>query len=502
MEKISVNLKENMDYIKQRLKDCDDIIMREFRIGEKSDIVVFMVYTDNIVNTDVIEDSVMTNLMNRASITAPGTGGLLERLEMEAISVGEMSHIDKFEDLFTSILLGDTVLLMDGNTFALRVSTKGWPSRGVNKAETEVVVQGPKDAYTESVSTNIVLIRRRIRDTRLKVKRSTVGTRSKTNVALMYIEDIVRKEILEEVEKRLKRLDVDAILDSGALEQLVEKSWLSPFPQMQLTERPDKTAASLYEGRVVIVVDNTPFVLLVPATLNVFFQAAEDYYDRWEIMSFMRVLRYFAAFVAVALPGLYIALSAFHPSMLPTAIALKIAGARADIPFPTVVEVLIMELAFELLREAGIRLPSPVSSTIGIVGGIIIGSAAVEAGIVSPIVVIVASLTGICTFVIPNTSLVSGIRLCKYLVIFLSSLLGLYGFWLAMLLLLIHLAGLESFGIPYLYPFCSGSLNDWSDLKDSIIRVPSFLMKRRPIFANPRQKTRMKTKKGQRGEKE
>ena len=331
MERISVNLKENMDYIKQRLKDCDDIIMREFRIGENSDIVVFMVYTDNIVNSDVIEDSVMTNLMNRASITATCTGGLLERLEMEAISVGEMSHIDKFEDLFTAILLGDTVLLMDGNAFALGVSTKGWPTRGVSKAETEVVVQGPKDAYTESVSTNIVLIRRRIRDTRLKVKRSTIGTRSKTNVALMYMEDIVRSEILEEVEKRLAKLDVDAILDSGALEQLVEKSWLSPFPQMQLTERPDKTAASLYEGRIVIVVDNTPFVLLVPATLNVFFQAAEDYYDRWEIMSFMRVLRYFAAFVAVALPGLYIALSAFHPSMLPTAIALKIAGARADI---------------------------------------------------------------------------------------------------------------------------------------------------------------------------
>lgn len=499
MKKISLSLADNISYIKQQLKDCEDIIMREFYIGEKDDIKLFMIYTDNIVNSDVIEDSIMTNLMNRAKITSNRLEDMLIRLQNEAISVGEIGRVETFDDLFTLVLLGDTILLMDGNAFGLDISTKGWPSRGVSKAETEVVVQGPKDAFTENVSTNIVLVRRRIRDTRLKMKRKKIGTRSKTFVSIMYIEDIVRKEILEETMKRLENIDVDSLLDSGSLEQMIEENWLSPFPQMQLTERPDKTASALFDGRIAVIVDNTPFALLIPATLNVFFQSAEDYYDRWEIMSFMRVIRYLAALVAIALPGLYIALTVYHPSMLPTALALKIAGARLDIPFPAVVEVLMMELAFELLREAGIRLPAPVSSTIGIVGGIIIGQSAVEAGLIGPIVVIVGALTGICTFVIPNTSMVSGLRLSKYLIIILSSVFGLFGFWMGLIIILIHLSGLESYGIPYLYPFCSASVNDYSDLKDSIFRLPTFVMRKRPIFADPNQRIRMQNKPGRKG---
>ncbi len=381
---------------------------------------------------------------------------------------------------------------MDENDIALQASTKGFPSRGVSEAKTEVVVQGPKDAFTEIGATNIVLIRRRIRDTKLKVKRTKVGKRSKTDVAILYMEDIVRKEILQEVEYRINQIDIDVILDSGYIDQLLENRWLSPFPQLQMTERPDKAASALLEGRVVIVIDNTPFVVIAPATLNVFFQASEDYYDRWEIMSFIRLIRYCAGFLAVALPGLYIALTVFHPSMLPTNLALKIAETRQNIPFPAVGEILIMELAFELLREAGIRLPSPVSSTIGIVGGIIIGQAAVEAGIVSPSVVIVSALTGICTFVIPNIALVSGLRLTKYIVLIFSAFLGLYGFWLALILMLIHMASLKSFHIPFLYPFCSASVNNYNDLEDSIFRLPLWFMKKRPIFSNDKHRQREK----------
>lgn len=501
--KLSKNLEANIKYIENAFKDCDDIVKRKFAIGENSDIWVYMIYTDNIVKSDVIEESILTNLMNRAEITSKSLDGMLVRLNDEAISIGEMKEVFTYEDVFNAVLLGDTALLMDGNDDALIASTKGWPTRGVQKAETEVVVQGPKDSFNESASTNIVLVRRRIRDTRLKVKRKKIGTRSKTDVAVMYMEDIVRDDVLKETMDRLNGIDVDAILDSGYIEQLIEKDWLSPFPQMQMTERPDKAASAVLEGRVVVIVDNSPFVIMIPATLNTFFQSAEDYYDRWEIMSFLRIIRFFAAFVAVTLPGIYIALTVYHPSMIPTNLALKIAGAREQVPFPAVVEVLIMEFAFELLREAGIRLPAPVSSTIGIVGGIIIGQAAVEAGIVGPIVVIVAALTGICTFVIPNTSLVSGLRLCKYLIIFMSSIFGLYGVWLGIIILLIHLAGLKSFGIPYLYPFCSGGVNEYSDLKDSIIRFPTFMMKKRPIFANPNHSIRMseKNKKNKQGDK-
>ena len=450
-----------------------------------------MVYTDNIVNGSAIEESILTNIMNRCRIDGKKEG-MLKRLNEEVIAIGEMTEVKTFQEIFDAVLLGDTILLMDGNDIALQASTKGFPSRGVSEAKTEVVVQGPKDAFTEIGATNIVLIRRRIRDTKLKVKRTKVGKRSKTDVAILYMEDIVRKEILQEVENRINQIDIDVILDSGYIDQLLENRWLSPFPQLQMTERPDKASSALLEGRVVIVIDNTPFVVIAPATLNVFFQAAEDYYDRWEIMSFIRLIRYCAGFLAVALPGLYIALTVFHPSMIPTNLALKIAETRQNIPFPAVGEILIMELAFELLREAGIRLPSPVSSTIGIVGGIIIGQAAVEAGIVSPSVVIVSALTGICTFVIPNIALVSGLRLTKYIVLLFSAILGLYGFWLALILMLIHMASLKSFHIPFLYPFCSASVNDYNDLEDSIFRLPLWFMKKRPIFSNDKHRQREK----------
>ncbi|NDO47316.1 spore germination protein [Clostridium sp. ASF356] len=491
LEQISKNLEKNIAVIENAFQYCGDIVKRRFFVGEKKEIAVYMVYTDNIVNGSAIEESILTNIMNRCRIDGKKEG-MLKRLNEEVIAIGEMTEVKTFQEIFDAVLLGDTILLMDGNDIALQASTKGFPSRGVSEAKTEVVVQGPKDAFTEIGATNIVLIRRRIRDTKLKVKRTKVGKRSKTDVAILYIEDIVRKEILQEVENRINQIDIDVILDSGYIDQLLENRWLSPFPQLQMTERPDKASSALLEGRVVIVIDNTPFVVIAPATLNVFFQAAEDYYDRWEIMSFIRLIRYCAGFLAVALPGLYIALTVFHPSMIPTNLALKIAETRQNIPFPAVGEILIMELAFELLREAGIRLPSPVSSTIGIVGGIIIGQAAVEAGIVSPSVVIVSALTGICTFVIPNIALVSGLRLTKYIVLLFSAILGLYGFWLALILMLIHMASLKSFHIPFLYPFCSASVNNYNDLEDSIFRLPLWFMKKRPIFSNDKHRQREK----------
>ena len=496
-DNLKSSLDENMQYINDTFKDCDDIVKRKFTV-ENNDL--YVVYTDNIVDGETIENFILTNLLARKEIVVEDGNDKLKMLMEKSIGVAELSDAKTFKEVFDAILLGDTAVLMDGCSYALIASTKGWPSRGVSKAETEVVVQGPKDAFFEVGSQNVVLIRRRIRDTRLKVKRMRIGVRSKTDVAIMYVDDIARPQIIKETLRKLENINIDGIFDCGNIEQMIEKNWLSPFPQLQLTERPDKAASALLEGRIVVVVDNTPLVILIPATLSVFFQAAEDYYERWEIMSFVRFIRYCAAFVAVSLPGIYIALTLFHPSMLPTALALKIAQARETIPFPTVVEVLIMELSFELLREAGIRLPSPVSSTIGIVGGIIIGQAAVEAGIVGPIVVILGAITGISTFVIPNNSLVSGIRLSKYLVIALSSVFGLYGFLLSMLILLIHLCQMESFGIPYMFPFCSSNVNDYSDYKDTVFRLPLFKMTKRPIFASSKNIIRMSKKNRDKGE--
>ena len=478
---LTKNLEQNLAVLDEMLRDCGDIVRREFRVGGNGKLILF--YADNFVDLEAIRESILETVM--LDYQNGKREGILESLMDEAIAISEVRKITTAEEICDAVFWGDTVLLMEGDDFALQATTKKFPNRGISKAETEVVVQGPKDAFMEVMAFNIVLTRRRIRDPKLKLKRKKVGYRTKTDVALMYMEDMVRPEILKQVEKQLDDLNTSGLLDSGGMEQLLERKQYSPFPQLQMTERPDKTASALLEGRVVLLMDNTPYAILLPATLNTFFQAAEDYYERWEIMSFIRCIRFVAALLAVALPGIYIAFTAYHPQLLPTALALKIASTRANIPFSVIGEVLIMELAFELLREAGIRLPSPVSSTIGIVGGIIIGSAAVEAGIVSPAVVIVSALTGICTFVIPNVSIVSALRISKYLVILAASVFGLFGVWAALLLLLGHLAGLTSYGIPYLYPFCSSSVNGDVDWEDSIFRLPLSKMKGRPIFAVP-----------------
>lgn len=487
-EYLYTSLDENIKRLKEIFKDAGDVVFRDLYAGENR---VFMIYIDNMIHSESIENSILTNLMARGK-----TDGNALFLQLRTIAVGEVSEVETIDEICDAIMVGDTVILTDEYNKASRISTKGWPSRGVPKVENEVTLQGSKDSFTEIGAINIVLVRRRIRDVRLKVKRMQIGERSKTDVALLYMQDVVRPEILEAVLEKLNKISIDAIMDSGYVQHFLESNMASPFPQLQLTERPDKTASAICEGRIAILVDNSPFALLVPSTLNVFFQASDDYYERWGIMSFIRVMRFGAALIAATLPAIYIALTVFHPNFIPTALALKIAAGRADVPFPTIVEVLIMELAFELLREAGIRLPSPVGGTIGIVGGIIIGQSAVEAGIVGPAVVIIAALTGISGYAIPNVTLVSGIRIVKYFLIILASLFGVLGFWLGAIVVLTHLCSLECFGIPYMFPFCSGSVNHYSDLKDSIVRLPLSFMRNRPIFANDRQKHRLYEQKG------
>lgn len=311
------------------------------------------------------------------------------------------------EAAVTEILSGNTVIFGTDAKRALMINSKKFPMRGVSEAESETTIRGAKDSFTESVRTNTVLIRRRIRDTRLKAEAMKIGVRTKTDVALMYMEDLVRPQVLEEIKKRLEAFVIDGIFDSGMLEQMTEKKWYSPFPQFQSTERPDKASSALLEGRVALIVDNSPMVLLLPVTLACFFQAADDYYNRWGIVCFTRFLRYVSAVTAMVLPALYIALAGFHTEIFPTSLALSLTAARQGVPFPLALEVILMEIAFEILREAGIRLPGPMGSTLGIVGGLIIGQAAVDANIVSPIVVIVVALTALSAFTIPNEGFAS-----------------------------------------------------------------------------------------------
>lgn len=491
---IKKNIDENIKYLDERFKDFGDMVKRKFPVGGKKKVDVYISYIDVMTDKTFI-DEIIDILMIDIRQVKPEADELKENF-FDALKNGGIATTDfreetDFEKVIDEILTGNTVFLVDGFDTAIILSTKGFPRRGVSTPDTEVVVQGSKEAFTETFRVNSVLIRRRIRDTNLKLKQMRIGKRSKTDVGIMYMQDIAREEVLQEVEKRLNMIDIDAILDSGYIEQFIEDDYKSPFPQMQLTERPDKVAAALLEGRIAIIVDNTPFVIIVPTILASFYQSSEDYYQRWQIMSFTRILRYIAGAIAVFLPGLYIAIAAYHPSMIPMELILKMAQARQNVPIPAVLEIVIMELAFETLREAGIRLPAATGNTLGIVGGIIIGQAAVEAGIVSPIVVIVIALTAICSFAIPNIALVAGYRLVKYFIILMSSLLGFFGFWLGTLICLIHLVTLKSFGVPYLYPFVSVKDYGLNDIKDTILKLPIFMLRKRPIFAKDSQKTRL-----------
>lgn len=491
----------NIDFIEAILKDCNDIVKKEFYCGSERKIHAYILYTDGLTKTEMIEESILRPLLNKDIPICKENFGewLFSFVRKEVLEMADLKELVTLEDVVTQVLAGNTVLLLDGCEKAIMISSKMFPGRGVQTTDQEVAMRGPKDSFTENLRVNTALIRRRIRDSRLKVKQLTAGERSKTDVALMYVEDLVKPEILKEIEKRMKQVSMDGILDSSMLEQLLMKDWKTPFPCMQSTQRPDKTASALLEGRIVLVTDNSPEALILPVSFHTFFQASDDYYNRWETGSFARLLRYLAAFLAIGFPAFYVAVASFHTEVLPTSLILSFARARQGIPFPVVLEVLIMELAFELLREAGIRLPGQLGGTIGIVGGLIVGQAAVDAGVVSTIVVIVVALTAIASFSVPNETMASAFRLLKFFFLFMAAGWGLYGFFLAWLLLIVHLCSLESFGESYLTPDEWRRSEGMEKYKDYYLRLPLFTMWKRPVYTKEGARIRRK-KEGKRNE--
>ena len=492
------SIDRNIETLKEAFTDCTDIVYREFKIGDQHEVRAALIYVDGMADKILLNKFVLDNLMISTRLTEGEEFNtnlqVIKQIKDKVLSVTEMKEIDTIDEAILNILSGESVLLLDQYEKIVIVSSKGWAARGVSDPVTEVVVRGARDGFTETFRVNTALIRRRIRDTRLKIKTYQVGERSNTDVAIMYMEDIVDPKVLIEVDKRIKAIDFDSVLDSGYIEQFIEDNWISLFPQIQNTERPDVSAAAILEGRVVIIVDNSPFALIVPTTFNMMMQSAEDYYERWAIATATRILRYVAAIVSLTAPSLYVALSSFHPQMIPAKLALTVAANRQGVPFPAIVEAFIMEVAIEILREAGVRLPKPIGATIGIVGGLVIGQAAVEAGIVAPLLVIVVAVTAISSFAIPSYNVAISFRLLRFSFILAAGFLGLYGIALVTILLLVHLCSLKSFGIPYLSPFVT-VVNQFSDLKDTVIRVPLISMSNRGVTARIDQKNRMDDKK-------
>ena len=378
-----------------------------------------------------------------------------------------------------AVLNGSIVIVIEGLFEAIAIKMSNTEKRALAEPSTQTVIRGPKDSFIEAISTNITLIRRRIKSSNLTFEKFTIGKDTQTFVYIGYMDGIVNQTVLKELKDRLNDIQVSAIFDSGNIEELITDKTFTFFPLALNTERPDSAAANIMDGKIVILVDGSPFALIVPAVFVNFFEISEDFYQPLYLGSFLRFIRYLSFMIALITPSVYVGVLTYHQELLPTSLLLSIIAQREGVPFPAVVEVLLMEITFEILREAGIRMPKAVGQMVSIVGALVIGQAAAEAGIISNIMIIIMAITAIANFVSPVYSFSSASRLIRFMLIISAACLGLYGVFLMLILMVAHLCSLRSFGIPYLSPLAPFILEDQ---KDVFIRFPYWAMSKRPKY--------------------
>lgn len=473
---------DNLNQLKQELGNSTDISCREFELQNCRGVTVNI---DGLANNEMVSDFFLESVL-KAKNEAPAN--CFQYLAELSAGLGNHQIIHNWNQAYDSLLSGNTLIFLDGYNQAISVETKGWEKRAIAEPDTQLSIRGPKDAFTETLRTNTALIRRRIKSPNLWMESMKIGKVTQTDVAIMYVKGIVNDKILGEFKARLQRVDIDAIYDTGMIGQLIEDQTWSIFPTLNATERPDIVASKLLEGRVALIVDGSPFVLTAPSVFIEAFHAPDDYYLRFDIATSLRFLRVFAFFVAMLGPALYIAITTFHQEMIPTIMVIAIAAQRENVPFPAFIEALIMEMALEILREAGLRLPRAVGQAVSIVGALVIGQAAVQAGLVSALMVIVVSLTAIANFSTPSFAVAISARILRFTMMFLASFLGFYGIMLGFMFLTAHLCSLRSFGVPYMLPFAPFKLESQ---QDSIFRFPIWAIKRRPSLISKNNFTRI-----------
>jgi spore germination protein KA len=452
---ITTSLEENRKIIEKlfHMPLNKDIVIRELDIASDPPVKAMAIFIDGMVDTKNQNLSILQPLMMLGSAQRKlYDGDLIDSIMRKYLPTNQVLRADNFTRLQESINSGDTALMFDGIAEAILVNTKGWEHRGIEKPSTEPTVRGSQAGFTENLRTNTTLIRTIMRNSDLVTEMIKVGERSKTTVAMLYLQSVVNPRLVDEVRRRIQGIRTDNLDSSGTLVQFIEDHPDLPFPQSLSTERPDRVGPHLSEGRIALIVDGNPYIHVLPVSFFTFFHASEDFSLPFPVANFQRFLRFFGALIATVLPALYIAISYFHVEALPTQLLLSIAGSREDIPFPAWFEVLVMEISFELIREAGVRVPGILGSTIGIVGAIILGQAAITAHIVSPAVVVVIAITGLASFTIPEYLMAAAIRLLRFLLLIFSAVLGLVGLATILLWLTVILCNMKSFGMPYLTP--------------------------------------------------
>lgn len=472
-DSLSLNLEQNLQRIQSVFVESSDLVIRKFKIGTDEAINAFIVMFNGLIDEKSVSADLIDPLMSLQRDLKKNNA--LNIIKDSALTVAIVKESGSFGEITNAVLSGDTALFIEESNIALLASLRGWEARGVTEPKTEAVVRGPREGFVESLGTNMALLRRKMRNPALKFWELQIGRQTKTSVCVAYLNGIANDKIVAEVKNRLQRIDTDSVLESGYVESFIEDAPFSLFPTVGNSEKPDIVSAKLLEGRVAILVDGTPFVLTVPYLFVEAFQSAEDYYTRPFYATFIRLLRWLAFFLTTFTPALYVAITTFHQEFLPPALLVSIAAAQEGTPFPSMVEALLMQTIYEILREAGVRLPRPVGQAVSIVGALVIGDAAVSSGLVGAPMVVVTALTAISSFVVSSLTDVS--TLARFILIILAGFSGLYGVMLGFIAFLIHQVSLRSLGAPYMSPLAPST---FSDLKDVFIRSPLWMMLTRP----------------------
>lgn len=468
---LSDDLAQNEALLRSLLTDSEGIIFRQIRLGNTD---ALLLYVRGMTNLMELEKQAIKPLRELACGRIVSPENLIKELSTPLAT--EILYTSR--EITKAVLRGDAVLLLAGYAAGISLQTAEAVHRTVSQTITEDVVRGSNEAFNEFIDDNIVLVRRRLRSTNLKIRYYEIGERTKTVVAVLFESGLVKAGLVEEVDRRIKNVVIDRLTASHTLEEhLIEHPW-TPFPQMQVTERPDKVVAGLCDGRVAILVNGTPASLILPATASTLLQSPDDYTSPAIVASIIRLTRYFSAFIAVFLPAIYIAIVSYHPGMMPTTLALSIAEMRARTPFPSFLEAMLMEALLELFQEAIIRLPKKIAGAAGVVGALVIGTTVVQAGLVNPFLVVVIAATALASFTMPDYPFAMALRVCRLPLIALGAVLGLYGVMAGVIFLVVHLCSLESFGESYIGElFEVTQISDW---KDKLVRLPETMQNQRP----------------------
>lgn len=477
-----------------RLPNNKDVVIRSFSIGTSPPVKAFLIFIDGLTNLLAQNLTILQPLMfmpglREGRYEGPpemGRGKVsgkiyFERVIEALLPDNQLTTVSTFEDVVNDVLSGNTALFIDGADRAILIETKGWKHRSVERPQVESVIRGPQEAFTEQIRINTSLVRKILRRPSLITEFIKVGNSAPMQCAIMYLEDIANPKLVKEVKRRLESIKADFLHETGLIEQMIEDQPYFPAPQVLTTERPDRAAAGILDGKVAIIIDGSPFAMIVPATFFDIIQSAEDAYVRWPFGSFIRLVRYLGLGLAMLLPAIYISVAVYHQEFLPTDLLLAMTGNREKVPFPTIIEVLLMEVSFELIREAGIRMPGSVSTTLGIVGALILGQAAVAANIVSPILIVVVAVTAIGSLAIPNYSFGLTLRAARFGYILLASVLGLLGVVLGLFVHLSLMANARSFGVPYMAPLAPTTRSS----PDYLLRGPAWRQESRPDYLDP-----------------